>query len=97
MMAKIYAPNKQYDGISASVKFTNGVGVTESPLLKEWFLTHGYMVEEEKNTNVDKMSKEELVNLAILLGIETNGKTKVQLLDEIKAIHKEQELEESDE
>ena len=50
-----------------------------------------------RNTNVDKMSKEELVNLATLLGIETNGKTKVQLLDEIKAIHKEQELEESDE
>ena len=48
MMAKIYAPNKQYDGISASVKFTNGVGVTESPLLKEWFLTHGYIVEEHK-------------------------------------------------
>lgn len=96
-MAKIFAPNEQYNGISASVKFVNGVGETECPLLKEWFLDHGYKVEEEKNTNVDKMSKEELVNLATLLGIETNGKTKVQLLDEIKAIHKEQELEESDE
>ena len=47
MMAKVYAPNKQYDGISAGVKFTNGVGVTECPLLKEWFVTHGYTVEEE--------------------------------------------------
>ncbi len=47
-MAKIYAPNKQYNGISASVAFARGVGETEDPTLLEWFRSHGYEVEEEQ-------------------------------------------------
>ncbi len=46
-MTKIYAPNKQYTGISASVGFAKGVGETSDPDLIEWFKTHGYEVEEE--------------------------------------------------
>jgi hypothetical protein len=46
-MAKIYAPNKQYTGISASVAFAKGVGETDNPTLIEWFIEHGYEVEEE--------------------------------------------------
>jgi hypothetical protein len=45
-MAKIYAPNKQYNGISASVAFARGVGETENPTLLTWFKEHGYEVEE---------------------------------------------------
>ena len=45
-MAKIYAPNKQYDGISASVAFAKGVGETDNPALLDWFKGHGYTVEE---------------------------------------------------
>ena len=45
-MAKIYAPNKQYDGISASVAFAKGVGETDNPTLLDWFRGHGYTVEE---------------------------------------------------
>lgn len=43
---KIYSPNKDYTGMSASVNFCNGVGETENPHLIEWFKEHGYEVEE---------------------------------------------------
>jgi len=47
-LAKIYAPNKQYTGVSASVTFVNGVGECSDPRLLEWFREHGYAVEEEE-------------------------------------------------
>jgi hypothetical protein len=56
-MAKIYAPNKQYNGISASVAFAKGVGETDNPTLLDWFRSHGYEVEEaqeEKDQNPPK-------------------------------------------
>lgn len=46
-MAKIIAPNKAYNGISASVPFVKGVGETADAHLIEWFRTHGYEVIEE--------------------------------------------------
>jgi hypothetical protein len=42
---KVYAPNKQYTGTSASVPFCNGVGETDDPHLLKWFHSHGYEVE----------------------------------------------------
>lgn len=44
---KVYAPNKQYSGISAGIPFVNG----EADVPKEkadWFRTHGYIVEEDE-------------------------------------------------
>lgn len=55
-MAKIYAPNKQYSGISASVAFARGVGETEDPILLEWFKDHGYTVDEDEKKEPDKKS-----------------------------------------
>lgn len=46
-MAKVFAPNKNYTGISANVVFRNGVGETSDPHLIEWFKAKGYAVEEE--------------------------------------------------
>lgn len=43
---KIYSPNKEYTGISASVPFCGGVGETDDPRLIRWFKDHGYKVEE---------------------------------------------------
>ena len=43
---KVYAPNNNYTGVSASVAFCNGVGETDNPHLLKWFRTHGYKVEE---------------------------------------------------
>ena len=47
-MAKIFAPNKKYNGISAGVKFVNGVGETNDPRLIKWFKSKGYKVEDVK-------------------------------------------------
>lgn len=43
-MAKIFAPNKQYTGLSAGVAFANGEAETDNPHLIEWFRVHGYQV-----------------------------------------------------
>lgn len=43
---KIYSPNKEYTGISASVPFCSGVGETDDPHLIAWFRAHGYQVGE---------------------------------------------------
>lgn len=50
-MAKIYAPNKQYSGVSASVPFVNGVGETENKSLIDWFKEHGYSVEGDSENS----------------------------------------------
>jgi len=44
---KVYAPNKQYTGVSASVHFCNGTGETDDPCLLNWFRSHGYEVETQ--------------------------------------------------
>ena len=46
-MAKVYAPNKDYNGVTASVPFTNGVGFSSNPYLLYWFKEHGYKVEDD--------------------------------------------------
>lgn len=43
-MAQIIAPNKDYNGESASVTFIKGVGETSDAYLIEWFKEHGYTV-----------------------------------------------------
>jgi len=55
-MAKIFCPNEQYSGISASVTFVNGVGETDNPQLIDWFKKHGYSVEDAEK---DEGSSEE--------------------------------------
>lgn len=47
-MAKIYAPNKEYTGVTASVPFANGEGSTVNPHLIKWFKDHGYDVEDDE-------------------------------------------------
>jgi len=84
-MAKIYAPNKQYSGISASVAFAKGVGETENPTLLDWFRGHGYEVEElqeEKQQNppqgsgkFDEMDAEQLKAYAVENKIEIGNST----------------------
>lgn len=61
-MAKIYAPNKSYNGNSASVSFANGMAETENPYLVDWFRQHGYTVEEESTEGIpeEKTSHEEI-------------------------------------
>lgn len=54
---KVYAPNKGYTGVSASVPFCNGVGETDDPRLIQWFKRHGYKVEAVKTETVEPDKK----------------------------------------
>lgn len=63
-MAKIVAPNKQYDGVSAGVKFDKGVGHTDKPYLIAWFKQHGYTVEKENPEVKDSEPSEEPIESA---------------------------------
>lgn len=47
-MTKIYAPNREYNGISAGVQFRNGVGETDDPAARSYFANAGYGVGEYK-------------------------------------------------
>lgn len=60
-MAKVYAPNKEYTGISASVIFVNGVGETDSPALLCWFRKHGYDVQEKETIEKSEQEAEKTV------------------------------------
>lgn len=51
-MAQIIAPNKDYNGESASVTFIKGVGETSDAYLIEWFKEHGYTVIEDEAAEV---------------------------------------------
>lgn len=59
-MAKVIAPNPEYSGISATVKFQNGVGETDDQELIKWFKEHGYKVEKDSAKSVDAVA--ELIN-----------------------------------
>lgn len=85
-MAKIYAPNKQYTGISASVPFANGVGETSIPHLMDWFKKHGYTVvldatEEQLKLPYNEQEEDEQPQINILPGeLETLKKEQLQVL-----------------
>ena len=87
-MAKIYAPNKQYTGITASVGFAKGVGETSDPDLIDWFKTHGYTVEEDAEAPGDELkglSIDELRAYATEKGIDIGNSTSLNGI--LKKIH----------
>ena len=57
-MAQIIAPNKDYNGESASVTFVKGVGETSDAYLIEWFKEHGYTVIEDEAAEVPPVAPE---------------------------------------
>ena len=96
-MAKVYAPNKDYNGVTASVPFTNGVGFSSNSYLLDWFKEHGYKVEDdiaeddiaeaksEANTDISQLSYEELKSLAKDKGVDGYHKMKKEeLVDALK-------------
>ncbi|MDP4152602.1 MAG: hypothetical protein Q8865_04050 [Bacillota bacterium] len=58
-MAQIFAPNKQYSGVSAGVTFKNGIGATSDPYLIGWFKEHGYEAQEPKQEPKKKAKAQE--------------------------------------
>lgn len=57
-MAKIICPNKNYNGVSATVHFANGKGETSDKKLIKWFKEHGYTVEETAPASAKKAKEE---------------------------------------
>lgn len=62
---KIYAPVKDFNGLRNGVRFVNGVGETDDPLLLTWFNMMGYTVEKsvEKCDKPTEKSVEKRANL----------------------------------
>jgi hypothetical protein len=58
-MAIIKAPNEQYNGITATIKFDNGIGQTEDKKLIKWFEEHGYSVQKDDKSTKNKKGKQE--------------------------------------
>jgi hypothetical protein len=77
-MAKVIAPNNQFNGISAGVQFIQGVGECDTLHLLEWFKAKGYEVEEDQGTSyelsvpelLDELNVTELKELAKNLEVE---------------------------
>lgn len=80
-MAKVFSPNKDYTGVSATVEFTRGVGECADPYLLSWFKSKGYTVEEvEKPDNsgdldLENMTVDELKAYAEEKGIDLGKAT----------------------
>ncbi|HBP62781.1 MAG TPA: hypothetical protein DD730_00565 [Desulfosporosinus sp.] len=81
-MAKIYSKNKQYNGISASVNFINGVGESNLPHLVSWFQENGYTIVENKRAPsiYDSMAYKEMTELARKRGFNGIGLKKEKLI-----------------
>lgn len=47
-MVKIYAPNNTYNGISANIRFENGIAETDNKYIIGWFKAHGYKVKNQR-------------------------------------------------
>lgn len=86
-MAKVYSPNTKYDGITAGVQFSNGVGETDDKYILGYLSSKGYKVEENKGHAVDT-ELEELKKEATALNItfKSNiGKEKLkERIEEVK-------------
>lgn len=96
-MPKVYAPNKQYNGISASVPFVDGVGDTEDPYLLEWFEQNGYTIEgkesspepsgDEQSKTLKDLSATELRDLAREKGVKGySNMSKDKLLEALREV-----------
>ena len=79
-MAKVYSPNKKYNGETATVSFRDGVGETNNKYLIEYLKSKGYTVEETKE-EIDK-ELENLKNEASKLGIKYNANIGKEKLEE---------------
>lgn len=75
-MVKITAPNSQYSGVSAGIRFADGVAYTDNVRAIDWFKEHKYEVEENAIPDFAEMTAKELQNYAADNGIDLGGATK---------------------
>jgi hypothetical protein len=80
-MVKIYCPNKDYNGISATVNFVNGVGFTDDSYLIQFFKENGYIV-----ADFDNMTYKELQSYAKFKGFNSFGLKQKELINKLKEL-----------
>lgn len=93
-MAKIYAPNERYAGVTAGVSFSNGVGETEDKWAIQWFKYKGYKVEDEPEENPNAGAEEE-IETAQTEAQDERGKhidLEIMTVPELKELAKEQNV-----
>ena len=80
-MAKIYC-DKEFNGISASVNFVNGMGITDDPYLISWFMEQKYkIIEDVREPSVyNLLTYKELTELAKERGFNGIGLKKEPLI-----------------
>lgn len=54
---KFRAPNPNYNGKTAGVKFTKGIGDTSNKDVQEWLKAHGYIPESQPKTAAKKSNE----------------------------------------
>ena len=64
-MGKVYAPNKKYTGMSASVVFVNGIGESNNADLLAWFERQGYIVEHQGERVLGITPPKELKDMSV--------------------------------
>lgn len=86
-MAKVYSPNKEYNGITAGVQFSNGVGETDDKYILGYLKEKGYRIENGKPSADNEL--EALKAEARALGINFNANIgKVKLTEKIEEAKK---------
>ena len=79
--AVVYAPNKNYRGVSAGCTFIKGSTETDNKRVIQWFREHGYKVEcEEQAVSIDNTEYQQLKKMAKTLGIKNYHKMKQEEL-----------------
>lgn len=58
---KVETPVRSYNGLSAGVPFSQGVGYTDSEVAINWFKSKGYTVTELEETKKEETPQEETV------------------------------------
>lgn len=58
-MARIIAPNKEYNGVSAGVRFCNGQAECSDKWTIDWFKAHGYTVKENAQQSKPELDSTE--------------------------------------
>jgi len=94
-MYKIKTPNPHYNGITNGIKFNNGIGETDSEIVKNILVNEfKYTLildekednnkEDEKDIDYDTMSYNDLKSLASDKGINTHGMKKAEIIKALK-------------
>jgi len=85
-MSRIYSPNESYDVKGIGVEFYHGAAVSTNAAVIANLTAKSYTIDSSTSvlSQFDKLPKEELVNIATVMGLTTTNKTKAELVSAIE-------------